>query len=111
MKLTKRNLENNQQDIADFARQSGNEFYTNALAAYDTANEVLALALAERDAALQKLAMQVKLCDAEAYAEFGIDWDAMDDMTDGDKLVHLIKKGRFRIGQTALLEKGFTYNR
>lgn len=111
MKLTKRNLDANQTDIADFARSSGNEFYASALAAYDTAMAVLDLAVQERDAALQKLAMQVKLCDADAYAKFGIDWDAMDDMSGGEKLIHLMSKGRYRYGQTSLVEKDFTYNR
>lgn len=107
MKLTKANMERNREDMVDFARNSGNEFYANALSAYDTAQEVFEMALTERDAAFHKLAMQIKLADADEYIKVGLDWDAMDDMSGGEKINHLISKGKFRIGHTALVEKDF----
>lgn len=111
MKLTKENMERNREDMVDFARSSGNVFYTKALAELDVAQEVYDLAKAERDAAFHKLAMQVKLADSEAYIKVGLDWDAMDKMSGGEKIHHLISKGKFRMGHTAIVEKDFTYNR
>jgi hypothetical protein len=69
------------------------------------------MAKAERDAAFHTLAMQIKLADADEYIKVGLDWEAMDSMSGGEKINHLISKGKFRIGHTALVEKDFTYNR
>lgn len=111
MKLTKANMERNREDMVDFARNSGNAFYTSAIGAYDTAQAVFELALAERDAAFHKLAMQVKLADAEEYIKVGLDWDAMEDMQGGEKIAYLIKKGKFRIGHTYACKVGDSYGR
>lgn len=100
-------MDRNREDMVDFARSSQNVFYAKALAEYDTAQEVHQLAKAERDAAFHKLAMQVKLCDSEEYIKVGLDWEAMDAMSGGQKINHLISKKKFRIGHTALLEKDF----
>jgi hypothetical protein len=100
MKLTTSNMERNREDMVDFARQTGNEFYTASLAAYDTAQEVFEMALAERDAAFHRLAMQIKLADADQYIKVGLDWEEMDTMDGGEKIQHLISKGKFRLGHT-----------
>jgi hypothetical protein len=104
MKLTKTNLHRNRDDMIDFVRQSDNEFYKAALAEYDTANEVVQLAKAERDAAFDKLAMNVKLCDGEAYAAIALDMDHLDRLEGGKKILYLIKKGKFRTGHTEILK-------
>ena len=106
MNLTKKTMERNREDMVDFARQSGNVFYSKALADYDTAQEVFELAKAERDAAFHKLAMQVKLADSEAYIKVGLDWEAMDKMDPGEKIAHLISKGKFRMGHTGVCGVG-----
>lgn len=100
----------NREDMVDFARQSGNEFYAAALAAYDTAQQVMDLAQEERDAAFHKLAMQIKLADSEAYIKVGLDWDAMDKMDPGEKIQHLISKGKFRMGHTDVCGVGTNYD-
>lgn len=110
MKLSKANMERNRDDMIDFARSSGNVFYAKALEACDTAQAVYEMAKEERDAAFHKLAMQIKLADSEAYIKVGLDWDAMESMSGGEKINHLISKGKFRMGHTALVEKDFKRN-
>lgn len=103
-------MERNREDMVDFARNSGNAFYTSAIGAYDTAQAVFELAMAERDAAFHKLAMQVKLADSEEYIKVGLDWDAMDNMDPGEKIQHLISKGKFRMGHTDVCGVGTNYD-
>lgn len=110
MKLNKATMERNREDMTDFARSSGNVFYTKALAELDTAQEVYELAKAERDAAFHKLAMQVKLADSEAYIKVGLDWEAMDQMDPGEKIAHLISKGKFRMGHTEVCKVGSNHD-
>lgn len=110
MKLSKDSMLRNREDMVDFARQSGNVFYAKALAEYDTAQAVMDLAQQERDEAFHKLAMQIKLADSEAYIKVGLDWDAMDRMDPGEKIQHLISKGKFRMGHTDVCKVGSNYD-
>lgn len=106
MKLTKVNMDRNREDMVDFARNSQNPFYRESLANYETAQAVFELARAERDAAFHKLAMQIKLADADEYIKVGLDWDEMENMDGGEKIAYLIKKGKYRIGHTQACKVG-----
>jgi len=109
MKLSKKNMDDNRDDMVFFAKNAGNVFYDKAVAEYETAKEVLNLAQAECDAAFHKLAMQIKLCDSEEYAKIGIEWSALEDLPGASKLKYVITNGKFRIGQTAIFEKDFRH--
>lgn len=87
-------------EYVHFAKTKNDEFYHEALLAYQKANEVVELAKQERLEAAKKIAMMVKLRDLDEFIDKSLDPEKFKGLTAQEKLNHLIRKGRYVYGQS-----------
>jgi small nuclear ribonucleoprotein (snRNP)-like protein len=97
-------LGDNLREVVDFARGKSDPFYIKAVDEFDKAQLVVDMAIKARDEAFNRLAMQVKLKDGEELAGSLIDYDELQNMDFGKAMVTLTSKGKYRYGQSRILE-------